>query len=133
MAENHNRPGRLTNTPQHNVGTYGEGMHEERAPEGLPTHADPHPPVAERAAGRFHPDQGRARLAFAGAGGDEGGRFPGFLRAVIVELAGKRALAQQGGKGVQQALVSGASRYLGFHQIRSRSLQLAGPAGVARL
>ena len=37
MAVNHNRPGRLTNTPQHNVGTYGEGMREERVPDGLPT------------------------------------------------------------------------------------------------
>ncbi len=61
------------------------------------------------------------------------GGFAAFLSTVIVELAGKRALAQQGGKSVQQALVSGVSRYLGFHQIRSRSLRLAGPAGVARL
>jgi len=55
MAENHNRPGRLTNTPQHNVGTYGEGMHEERAPDGLPTHADPHPPEEEHPYRAEHP------------------------------------------------------------------------------
>ncbi len=77
--------------------------------------ADPHPPLAEPCAGRFQPDQSRTRLPLAGAGGDEGGRLAGFLRAVIVELSGKRALAQEGGKNVQQALVSGGPRYLGFH------------------
>lgn len=55
MAETHNRPGRLTNPPQHNVGTYGEGQHEERAPDGLPTHADPHPPEEEHPYRAEHP------------------------------------------------------------------------------
>src|SRR5207237_4664046 len=72
-------------------------------------------------------------LTLARAGGDEGGRLAGFFRTIIVELAGKRALAQQGGKSVQQALVSGTSRYLGFHQIRSRSFsRMAGRPALAR-
>ena len=55
MAENHNRTGRLTNPPQHNVGSYGEGMREERAPDGLPTRADPHPPEEENPYRAEHP------------------------------------------------------------------------------
>jgi len=55
MAEEQKRPGRLTNTPQHNVGAYGEGRSEERAPDGLPTWADPHPPEEEKPYRAPHP------------------------------------------------------------------------------
>ena len=67
--------------------------------------ADPHPPLAEPRAGRFEPDQRDARLALAGAVGDEGGGGAAILRAEIVELAGKGAAAQGAGETVQQALV----------------------------
>ena len=48
MVQNHNRPGRVTNTPQHSVGAYGEGKSEKRAADGLPTNDDPHPAEEEK-------------------------------------------------------------------------------------
>lgn len=78
-AEQHNRPGLLTNTPQHLVGGYGgkdEMQHIKR--EGFPTAeataacsevADPHPPEEERPYEAQRP------------GGIQGGRSIGLSEA----------------------------------------------------
>ena len=61
MADQHNRAGRLTNPPQHNPGAYGEGKREQRAPDGLPTRADPHPPEEENPYRAKHPGGARTK------------------------------------------------------------------------
>ena len=57
------------------------------------------------------PDQGGAGRAAAGAAGDELGGRAAILRAEILELPGQGAGAQGAAEIVQQALVSGISRY----------------------
>jgi hypothetical protein len=55
MADNQRKTGRLTNPPQHSFGAYGEGVTEVRAPDGLPSRADPHPSEEENPYRAPHP------------------------------------------------------------------------------
>ena len=70
----------------------------------------------------------RLRLSNRGGSPDIPGYDRAVLRALVFDFNGvlvndepihlkmmQRALAQEGGKRVQQALVSGGPRYLGFH------------------
>ena len=62
--------------------------------------ADPHPAMAERAAERLDPDEGDAGRPAGGAGGDELGGGDPVGVGELGELAGKGAVDERVGEGV---------------------------------